>query len=64
MTQVAENVLEDLEVRLAALREEVVDLPTTEKAVEQAQVRVFTETKCHCTVSDHLEETLKEVGSF
>ncbi|XP_023808856.1 utrophin isoform X3 [Oryzias latipes] len=37
VTQVAENVLEDLEVRLAALREEVVDLPTTEKAVEQAQ---------------------------
>ncbi|XP_024146227.1 dystrophin isoform X3 [Oryzias melastigma] len=36
-TQVTENVLEDLEARLAALRKDVVDLTTTERAVEQAQ---------------------------
>ncbi|XP_061603064.1 utrophin isoform X1 [Cololabis saira] len=35
--QVVESVVEDLEARLATSREGIVDLPTTERAVEQAQ---------------------------
>ena len=39
--QVVEDPVEGLEARLATLREGIVDIPTTEAAVERAQVSTF-----------------------